>query len=568
MSNYEKISSFVWNVADDVLRGTFKPHQYGQIILPFTILRRLDSILEPKKNEVIKLYTQWKNKTDDPTPIILNKVKLKYYNYSNYDIKRLAQDSQNIKKNFKNYLAGFSNNIEDVIENFEIDQHLEKLEENDLLFLLVEKFSSIDLSPSKVSNYEMGLMFEELLRKFSEMSNETSGEHYTPRDVVQLLVSLVFSEDEKKMKNLPVVSIYDCCCGTGGMLTIGRDWLNKNINKKIKTLLFGQELNPETYAICKAEMLITGEDPENIKSQSCISKDKFKDQKFQFMITNPPYGVSWKKEKNFVNNESKNLSGRFSAGTPRVDDGQFLFLQHLISKMDPEGSRVGIVFNSSPLFIGDAEQGESEIRKSIIENDMLETVISLPNQLFFNTGINTYFWIITNNKSKYRKGKIQLINVQDFFTEMKTSLGDKRKEISQEDIRKILDIYLNFKEDKFSKIYDNNFFKFTKITIEQPLIDNGKVKKDKKGNTKSDARKRDYERIFSYENTENRFQKWVKHYYPDAWINESKNKIGYQIPFVKCFYDYSSLRPLDKVVEDLKRVENEFKDLVNKIQND
>ena len=300
MSNYQKLSTFIWGVADDALRGLFKPHEYGQIILPFTVLRRLDSIIEPKKDDIIRLHNEWKDKTDFPTPIILNKLKIKFYNNSKYDLKRLTQDPQTIYKNFQNYLSGFSENIDDIIENFQIDKHIEKLNKNDRLFILIEKFSSADLSPSQISNYEMGQLFEELLRLFSEMSNETSGEHYTPRDVVKLLVELIFAEEKNKLKKSKVVSLFDCCCGSGGMLSLGKEWLQKNIDKKIKTFLFGQELNPETFALCKADMLITDEDPENIKYGNSLDNDHFKDKKFQYMITNPPYGISWKSEENFI----------------------------------------------------------------------------------------------------------------------------------------------------------------------------------------------------------------------------------------------------------------------------
>ena len=565
MSNYQKISSFIWNVADDVLRGLFKPHEYGQIILPFTVLRRLDSILEPSKDEVIKLYKKWKGKTDKPTPIILNKIKLKFYNHSKYDLKRLTQDHQNIKKNFQNYLGGFSDNIYDIIENFQIEKHISKLHKNDRLFLLIEKFASTDLSPSKISNYEMGQIFEELLRKFSEMSNETSGEHYTPRDVVRLLVELVFAEYKQKLKKIPVVSIFDCCCGTGGMLTIGKEWLQKNVNQKIKTLLFGQELNPETFAICKADMLITDEDPENIRIGNSLSKDQFKDQKFQYMITNPPYGVSWKSDENFVKNECQNPNGRFSIGTPRTSDGQLLFLQHLISKMDPSGSKIGIVFNGSPLFTGDAGGGESEIRKWIIENDWLECIVALPDQMFFNTGISTYLWVVTNKKSFKRKGKIQLVNASSHFKEMKKNLGNKRKIITQEQINEIIRLFLDFKENKQVKIFSNQYFGYTKITVENPLKENGKIIKDKKGQIKSDSNKRDIERISLTENTGDYFDREVLPHLPEAWFDSSKGVVGYEINFAKYFYKHNPSRSLDEIEQDLMKLKEKTQGLLKEI---
>ena len=389
MANHNEISSFIWNVADDVLRGLFKPHEYGDIILPFTVLRRLDCTLETHKDTVISLYNEYKSQVDDPSPIILGKINTTFFNYSQYDLNRLKQDPSNVMMNFNNYLSGYSENVVEIVENFQLEKPIEKLNKDDRLFQFIEKFSEINLHPDVVSNHQMGQIFEELLRKFSEMSNETSGEHYTPRDVVKLLVSMVFSQDSENLQGEGKVrSIFDPCCGTGGMLTIGKEWVHGNINDKVEFRLLGQELNPQTYSICKSDMMITGEDPENIRQGSSLSKDRFQGDKFDYMLTNPPYGVSWKSEKDFVLTESENPNGRFSVGTPRSSDGQFLFLQHMISKMESKGSRIGIVLNGSPMFTGDAGSGESEIRKWIIENDMLECIVSLPDQLFFNTSIS------------------------------------------------------------------------------------------------------------------------------------------------------------------------------------
>ena len=422
--NHSEISSFIWNVCDDVLRGLFKPHEYGDIILPFTVLRRLDCVLEEHKDTVIDTYKEFKEKVEDPSPIILNKIGTTFFNHSNFDLKRLRQDSSNVRMNFENYLGGFSENVVEVIENFQLEKPIDKLNKNNRLFQFIEKFSEIDLHPNNVSNHQMGQIFEELLRKFSEMSNETSGEHYTPRDVVRLLVSLVFSEDEDDLQGEGKVrSIFDPCCGTGGMLTIGKEWVRENINDKVDFRLLGQELNPQTFSICKSDMMITGGDPENIKQGSSLSEDRFQGERFDYMVTNPPFGVSWNSEKDFVQNESENSQGRFSVGTPRTSDGSLLFLQHMISKMEDKGSRIGIVFNGSPLFTGDSGSGESEIRKWIIENDWLECIVSLPDKLFFNTGISTYLWIVNNKKKSNRKGFIQLINGESFFKVMKKKIG-------------------------------------------------------------------------------------------------------------------------------------------------
>ena len=426
--NHSEISSFIWNVCDDVLRGLFKPHEYGDIILPFTVLRRLDCVLEEHKDTVINLHNEFKSKVEDPTPIILNKVNTSFFNHSQFDLNRLKQDPSNIQMNLQNYLGGFSNNVLEVVENFQLEKPIEKLNKNNRLYQFIEKFSEIDLHPDVVSNHQMGQVFEELLRKFSEMSNETSGEHYTPRDVVRLLVSLVFSKDKDELQGEGKVrSIFDPCCGTGGMLTIGKDWVQNNINDKVEFRLLGQELNPQTFSICKSDMMITGENPENIRQGSSLSEDRFQGEQFDYMVTNPPFGVSWKSESDFIKNESENPLGRFSVGIPRVSDGSLLFLQHMISKMEEDGGRIGIVFNGSPLFTGDAGNGESDIRKWIIESDLLECIVSLPDQLFFNTGISTYIWVVTNKKSNERQGKVQLIDGSLFFKEMKKSLGNKRK---------------------------------------------------------------------------------------------------------------------------------------------
>ena len=385
-----------------------------------------------------------------------------------------------------------------------------------------------------------------------EMSNETSGEHYTPRDVVKLLVSLVFNGDEENLKGEGIIrSIFDPCCGTGGMLTIGKEWVNENISSDVMFQLYGQELNPQTFSICKSDFLITGEDPERIKLGTSLSNDQHEGRTFDYMITNPPFGVSWKTEKDFVFEESKNPMGRFSVGTPRTSDGSLLFLQHMISKMKPEGSRIGLVFNGSPLFSGDCGSGESEIRKWIIENDWLECVISLPNDLFFNTGITTYIWIVTNKKTSKRKGKVQLINCESFFGIMRKKLGEKRKEIDKSHREKILHLYNQFEENEFCKIFSNDFFGYNKIYIEQPKIENGIVLRDKKGNPKSDPNLKDYERVPLNHDIEEYYSKEVKPHLPDSWINFDKTQKGYEINFKKYFYQYRPLRSSSDILKDI-----------------
>ena len=564
------IESFIWGICDDVLRGLFKQHEYGDVILPFLVLRRLDCVQEEYKDEVVKLYNELKDKFDDPSDIIHTKLGINFSNHSRYDLRRLVNEPSKLNENLYEYLRSFSPNVQDIVQNFGLQKHIDKLEENDSLYILVEKFSEVDLHPSKVDNHLMGSIFEELLRKFSEMSNETSGEHYTPRDIVNLLVSLVFSpEIDELSKPNKIVSLYDPCCGTGGMLTVGKDWIQENVSKDVEVNMFGQELNPQTYSICKSDFLITNEQPENIKLGSTLSKDGYQDtnRKFDYMICNPPYGVSWKKDEKYVKNESKELDGRFSIGTPRTSDGQLLFLQHMISKMEPSGSRIGVVFNGSPMFTGDSGSGESEIRKWIIENDWLECVVSLPDQLFFNTGITTYVWIVTNNKKPNRKGKVQLINGSSFYKSMKKSLGSKRKYIEYSEREEILQIYEKFEENEFSKIFDNDFFGFTKITIEQPQIENGQIVRDKKGNPKPDSKLRDYERVPLSEDIEQYFSREVEPHLSNSWIDFEKSKVGYEINFTKYFYKYKPLRSSEDITRDLLELDKESENLLNQIMD-
>ena len=556
------IESFIWGICDDVLRGLFKQHEYGDVILPFLVLRRLDCVQEEHKDEVVKLYNELKDKFDDPSDIIHTKLGINFSNHSRYDLRRLVNEPSKLNENLYEYLRSFSPNVQDIVQNFGLQKHIDKLEENDSLYILVEKFSEVDLHPSKVDNHLMGSIFEELLRKFSEMSNETSGEHYTPRDIVNLLVSLVFSpEIDELSKPNKIVSLYDPCCGTGGMLTVGKDWIQENVSKDVEVNMFGQELNPQTYSICKSDFLITNEQPENIKLGSTLSKDGYQDtnRKFDYMICNPPYGVSWKKDEKYVKNESKELDGRFSVGTPRTSDGQLLFLQHMISKMEPGGSRIGVVFNGSPMFTGDSGSGESEIRKWIIENDWLETIVQLPDSMFFNTGITTYLWIVTNKKSLDRKGKIQLIDGSSHFGILKKKLGDKRKEITKESLNEILNSYLEFKNNGISKIYTNSYFGYTKVQVEQPVIENGEIKRLKNGDPKPDTKLRDHERIPFSISVDEYYETEIKQHLPDSWMDRSKDKPGYEINFVKEFYKYQPLKKSESIKESLFDLDKEIR---------
>ena len=578
MANYQELANLVWNVADDVLRGLFKPHEYGDITLPFLVLRRLDCILDEddRKEKAINTYNQFKDKVPEDAlpPIILRATNTSFYNTSQYDLSRLKEDPNNIRLNFENYLNGFSQDVRDIIENFHLDGFIERLDNNNRLFIFCDKFTEVDLHPNKVDNHTMGQVFEELLRRFSEMSNETSGEHYTPRDVVRLLVSLLFAEHREDLRGQGVIrSIFDPCCGTGGMLTIGKEYFREHINPDATIRLSGQELNAQTYAICKSDMLITGENPGAIRHGSSLSNDQFQGERFDYMITNPPFGVSWKSDEAAVKTEAQNANGRFSAGTPRSSDGALLFLQHMLSKMENNGSRVGIVFNGSPLFTGDAGSGESEIRRSIIENDWLECIIALPDKLFFNTSISTYIWILTNRKSAARQGKIQLINAVDYFDKMKRNLGDKGVFISDTHIRQIAELYTNFEETEHSKIYPNDFFGYTKVTVERPLVEKHEILgeerevivRDKRGNPKPDTALRDYERVPLTEEIDDYYRREVKPHLPDSWIEGKKDKVGYEINFNRYFYQYTPLRSLKEIADEMLSLERKSEGLLNEV---
>ena len=563
MNESTNLSSLIWSSADDVLRGLFKPSEYGRVILPFVVMRRLDCVLEPKKDEVYELFTKYKDQLEDPSPVILRQVGLPFFNTSRFDLSRIKSDPNNVLMNFNNYVQGYSNNVLDIIENFSINPLVEKLHKQKRLYLLIDKFTEFDLHPDKIDNHQMGSVYEELLRKFSEMSNEESGDHFTPRDVVKLLVSFVFGGDKQNLLGEGKIrSVFDPCCGTGGMLTIGKEWVHENINPNLKIDLYGQELNDVTYSICKSDLLMMDENPENIHGPcSSISDDRLQGRKFDYMITNPPFGVSWKSEEEFVKEEAKDPNGRFFVGTPRTSDGSLIFLQHLINKMNPDGSRIGIVFNGSPLFTGDAGSGESEIRKWIIENDWLECIVSLPDRMFFNTGITTYVWIVTNKKSSDRKGNVQLIDGTSFSTSMRKNLGDKGKYITEEQIQELFEIYQNNEENEFCKIYPNSFFGYTKVVVEQPLIEDGDIKTDKQGNPKPDTSKRDSERVLLSENVDEYYNREVKPHIPDSWMDRSKDKIGYEINFTKYFYKFTPLRSLEDISQDLKSLDDEIKRL-------
>jgi type I restriction enzyme M protein len=486
-TQHKAIVNFIWSIADDVLRDVYTRGKYRDIILPFTVLRRLDAILEPTKDKVLEMHQKLNEmKIDNQAPQLSRTSGYVFYNTSNYTFKKLLNEPSNIRQNLETYLDGFSINVQDIISKFKLRNQLETLEEGDITFSLIEKFCSSDINvspePTKdkddnivldgLSNLGMGYVFEELIRKFNEENNEEAGEHFTPREIIQLMTHLIFEPVKGKIKDGTYL-IYDPACGSGGMLTEAEHFA-KQINPKATFHLYGQEVNPETYAICKADMLIKDEDPEKIAYGSTLSKDGFPNIQFDFMLSNPPYGKTWKIDKPSIVDGKEIIDSRFKVGVPRVNDGQLLFLMNMVAKLktnSPLGSRAATIHNGSALFTGDAGQGESEIRKHLFQNDLLEAIIALPNDMFYNTGIPTYVFVLTNKKTKERKGKLQLINVTSdaFYSKMRKPLGKKRVELKTNHIETITKLFLDFKPTENSIILDNDDFGYSQITVHQPL---------------------------------------------------------------------------------------------------
>ncbi|MFT8888060.1 MAG: class I SAM-dependent DNA methyltransferase [Ethanoligenens sp.] len=558
--NINEQANFIWSIAD-LLRGDFKQSEYGKVILPFTVLRRFDCVLAPSKAKILGM-----NKTltvNNKRPIFKKYTGHDYYNISKFDFEKLMDDSTAIETNLRDYINGFSEDVREIMDNFEIFAAIEKLSKANLLYLVVQRFAAIDMSDTQIDNLEMGYMFEELIRRFSEQSNETAGEHFTPREVIELMVEVLLDPDMDDIANIDgkVITLLDPACGTGGMLSVAQNKMQQ-LNTTTQVIPFGQELNPETYATCRSDMILKGNTNSLIVLGNSFNEDGFKGQRFDYMLTNPPFGVEWKKVEKFIRDEAEKqgYNGRFGAGLPRISDGSLLFLQHLLSKMSAPkdgGSRIGIVFNGSPMFSGDAGSGESEIRRWIIENDLLEAIIGLPDQLFYNTGITTYIWILTNRKQERRKGKIRLINGAGFYEKMRKGLGNKRNLISDANRAEIVRLYSTYEPDENYMDLDNDDFSYRKITVERPLLDeNGKPITDKKGDKKADANLRDYETVPLKEDIYKYFKREVLPYVPDAWIDESKTRIGYEIPFTRYFYKFTPLRDSSEIMEDIKALED------------
>lgn len=699
MERHNEISEFIWNIKEHI-RDEYKEKDYEDVILPFTLLRRIDCVLEKTHDQVVKTYNQYK---DRAAPEVLDQLLKKasgqnFYNISAFTLVGLTKDKDNIGENFDAYLKGFNESIKDILLNFSggpekgLSPIYETLLRKELLYIVTFEFTKLEMSPDTISNHDMGTIFEILIRKSKEASNEKAGQFYTPREIVRLMVNLVFANETKKLKKLgAAINIYDPCCGTGGMLTVAKDYLQESVNPDLTVFTFGQEINEQTYAIAKSDILMKGENADNIKHGNTITKDQLIGRTFNYMLTNPPFGDDWKNMREFVESEAeeKGFSGRFGAGTPDVSDGSFLFLQHMIHKMNPQGSIIGIVFNGSPLFNGDAGGGWSNIRGWILDepNDYLDCIVAMPKDLFYGTGIGTYIWILNNKKPPERKNKIQLINaVHSRFTKKIKSLGKKQYEISDDGIRMITEIYKKYENSSIeviedekkrtidvSKIYDVSDFKYTKVTVERPLrlsyeITDEKIKNLKKHNkfiefatskkkdkvsaaldvkagktiqdtilkalesfkgqpkqmcdseffsslTKligkpnktllkmyrdclgekdeeaeivfeetfntlkqkgricdwklkplSDTDLRDSESIMWKEDINEYFEREVLPFAPDAWMDREKDKIGYEIPFTKFFYEYKPLRDLSEIMNDIEALEEETENLLAEIK--
>lgn len=565
--NQPALSAFIWSVAD-LLRGDYKQSDYGKVILPFTVLRRLDCVLEATKPAVLAENAAKTAAGLNPEPFLLRKAGQSFYNVSPLDMKKLMGDQDHIRENLYSYVQAFSPAVRDVFERFEFHTQVERLAKAGLLYQVTEKFVRIDLHPEVVDNHQMGLVFEELIRKFAEISNETAGEHFTPREVIRLMVNLIFVEDDEVLSKPGVVrTIYDPTAGTGGMLSIAGEYLAEH-NPGARLTVFGQELNPESYAICKADMLIKGQDVTSIAFGNTLSDDGHPAKQFDYMLSNPPFGVEWKKVEKEVRkeHEQQGFNGRFGPGLPRVSDGSMLFLLHLIAKMPPAkdgGSRFGIVLNGSPLFTGGAGSGESEIRRYVLENDLLEAIVGLPVDMFYNTGISTYVWIVSNRKPAARKGKVQLIDASGFWQKMRKSLGSKRKELSDAHIERITRLFGGFEEASddgkpISRIFKNEDFGYRTITVERPLKDEqGRpvlgAKGKQKGKPQPDSRLRDTENVPLDEDVETYFKREVLPHAKDAWIDHEKTRVGFEIPFNRHFYVFTPPRPLAVIDAELKR---------------
>ena len=700
---HSQLATFIWSICN-LLRGPYKRNEYRKVILPLTVLRRFDCLLAPTKAQVLAKHPKIKAKPETVVRSFLEKITGRpFYNLSKLDLPRLLDDPNQLAPNLNAYVNGYSKNVREIMERFAFDQQIARMAEKNLLYEVVKKFATVDLSLERVDNVHMGYVFEELIRIGAEQSNEEAGEHFTPREVIRLMVNLLLAPERDLRKSHVVKTIYDPACGTGGMLSVTEKYI-RDLNADAAPHLFGQDWNDESWAVCKADMLIKGEDADNIVLGDTFTRDGFdrdaegKKRTFDYMLANPPFGVEWKQQQKDIRREAETFGyeGRFGAGLPRINDGSLLFLQHMLAKMRAPkdgGSRIGVVFNGSPLFTGDAGSGESDIRQWIIENDWLEAVVALPDQLFYNTGISTYIWVLTNRKKPRRKGRVQLIDARRFYVKMPKSLGNKRNKLGDpadrptepDQIGEITRIYGNFKDGEtrpfteddpitrqpvektrvVNKAFDNADFGFHKVTVERPLrlnfqptlerigrleTERGFVKlassnkkndkarlaeiaegeqrqdairmlladfaaqhgdtlyKDRKafltdlreidraanvrlttaelrvvlaalgerdetaeichdrhGNPEPDPELRDTESVPLKESIQAYFEREVLPHVPDAWIDETKTKVGYEIPLNRHFYQYEPPRPLEVIEADIKTLERDIIELLAEV---
>lgn len=583
--NHTEVSSFIWGTAD-LLRSNFKQHEYGDIILPFTVMRRLDVVLEPTKQAVLDAAS--KKLPDALRDTLLKQAAgVGFYNTSRFTMQELLADSDGIRENITNYVSSFSPEIADIFDKFKMYEVIKDLDDNDLLFLVVERFCSpsIDLSPASISNADMGDIYEELIRRFSEVSNETAGEHFSPRDGLRLAAELlvVGSMDELSQPNR-IVKVCDPCAGTGGALTVFSDCVAE-INPQATVVTYAQEINGQSYAICKSDTILKGGNIANVHLGDTLADDQMPGETFGYQISNPPYGVDWKKSQAVVKKEHDELgfAGRFGAGLPRISDGQLLFVQHMVAKMRvPEdgGGRIAVFLNGSPLFTGAAGSGESEIRRYLLQHDLVDAIVAMPNDFFFNTGIATYIWVLDNTKESRRKGKVQLINANGIFRKMRKSLGSKRNEFTDEQISQIVALYEAFEDadPELSKVFDNDDFGYVTVDVRQPERDeDGRPVRTARGKLVPDKDKNDTENIPLTESVDDYMAREVLPYAPTAWIEPRKQKkgqllelreggtVGYEIPFTRIFYKRVAPRPHDEIVSDLHETMNEIKNLLNEV---
>jgi len=668
VNNFGDKVSFIWSVAD-LLRGPYRPNQYKDVMLPMTVLRRLDCVLEPTKDKVLAKRKKLEGgKVKNVEPLLCRVSGVPFFNTSRYTFEKLKGDPNHIASNLTHYIKAFSRRAREILEQFGFEEQIAKLDKADRLFLLVSKFCEIDLHPDRVSNLEMGTIFEELIRRFNEASNEEAGDHFTPREVIRLMVNLLFLPDSGILTTKGIIkTLYDPACGTGGMLSVAEEYL-RELNPDARLTVFGQDYNAQAYAICGSDMMIKDQDIDHIRFGDSFTEDHLAGKHFDYMLANPPFGVKWEAQADFIKreHEQQGFGGRFGAGLPRINDGALLFLLHMIAKMKDAkegGTRLAIVFNGSPLFTGSAGSGESEIRRWIIENDWLEAVVALPDQLFYNTGIHTYLWIVTNRKAKARRGKVQLVNAASFYKKMRKSLGNKRHEICKDQRDEITRLYGAFNEGEHVRIFAGKDFGFRRITVERPLrlnfavteerlavlradtafqkLATSKKRKDKqaaaaevaagralqaailaaleglaggavvknrkafaeqvkaafkragvkvpsplfkkillalaerdetadvctdaKGNVEPDPTLRDYENVPLTEDVDAYMQREVLPHVPDAWADESKTKVGYQIGFNRYFYKYQAPRPLAEIEADLKQIEREIAEMLAEV---